>query len=164
MTQCLTHTAENVKAADQLCRETKSNQQVPINRTICYLDYKQSDPCNPEVCNGTFQKFQKIEKCNKMCSLYILDCNYRKNYFFQISFPLINIFSCNTNFFLNFFQLHLLTVVVFFFMHYFFIRCTSSTHWNLLQWRISISWWKRCRIRRCPRWHDGLHCFWTIRH
>merc|ERR1712028_234232 len=79
VTQCLTHTAENVKAADQLCRETKSNQQVPINRTICYLDYKQSDPCNPEVCNGTFKnsKISKIQKCSKMCH-YILDCNYRQ--------------------------------------------------------------------------------------
>ena len=50
--QCMSHTAENVKAADQLCRESKSNQQVEIDRSLCYLDYKQIDQCNPEVCNG----------------------------------------------------------------------------------------------------------------
>ena len=49
---CLTHTALNVKAADQLCRESKSNQQVVVDRSLCYLDYKQLDQCNPEVCNG----------------------------------------------------------------------------------------------------------------
>jgi hypothetical protein len=112
VTQCLTHTAENVKAADQLCRETKSNQQVPINRTICYLDYKQSDPCNPEVCNSTFKNFKKL-KFSRLCH-FTLDCNYRQNYF-QISFPLINIFSC------------ICSLSSSFFIHSFY-RCTSSTH------------------------------------
>ena len=50
--QCLTHTAENMRATDQLCRESKSNQQVEVNRALCYLDYKQIDQCNREVCNG----------------------------------------------------------------------------------------------------------------
>ena len=62
---CMMNTPTNVKAADQLCREQKSNQQIKVNRDLCYLDYKQWDQCNPEGKVKDFFFFFLVSLCHE---------------------------------------------------------------------------------------------------